>query len=82
MGQYMILFPLHGPIVYRLGHGLFKAGSAVRLRVGSHVKNELRTCGAIFACDPTRQERVGKRKFSVKESSELANVENRGFSKP
>ena len=24
-----------GPIVYRLGHGLFKAGSGVRLPVGS-----------------------------------------------
>ena len=25
-----------GPIVYRLGHRLFKAGSGVRLSVGSH----------------------------------------------
>ena len=32
----MLLFSLvGGPIVYRLGHGLFKAGSGVRLSVGS-----------------------------------------------
>ena len=30
-----------GPIVYRLGHGLFKAGSGVRLPVGSKFPKEI-----------------------------------------
>lgn len=30
---------VHGPIVYRLGHKLFKLGSRVRLPVGSQKNN-------------------------------------------
>ncbi len=35
---------IFGPIVYRLGHGLFKAVSAVRLRVGSQKTQTSRLC--------------------------------------
>ena len=35
LAKNVIIFARGGPIVYRLGHGLFKAGSGVRLSVGS-----------------------------------------------